>query len=165
MASINGLTVKAMKTFRDHEGCEIAQGNLYLGNKKIGFWSQDFMGGPDVIDLDRQYDVRKLEKWFEDRDENLDLVLWNLLILKEKETEWKKWKCERVFYATDGYHIITVGMKNPRISASDILDMEEVQKILKEDFTGGIANAQIEILAAETFDDAGEQIPLEEIKR
>lgn len=37
MAKINGIELKALKKFKDHEGCTIAQGNLYLGGKKIGF--------------------------------------------------------------------------------------------------------------------------------
>lgn len=35
MASINGLTVKKLKYFEGKEGAA-AQGDLYLGNKKIG---------------------------------------------------------------------------------------------------------------------------------
>lgn len=43
MASINGLTVKKLKYFEGKEGAA-AQGDLYLGNKKIAFWSQDANG-------------------------------------------------------------------------------------------------------------------------
>ena len=36
MASINGLTLKKIKYFEGREGTA-AQGDLYLGNKKIAF--------------------------------------------------------------------------------------------------------------------------------
>ena len=60
MASINGITVKAIKEFRGHDGEPLAQGNLYLNNKKIGFWSQDSWGGPDHFQLEPQYNERLL---------------------------------------------------------------------------------------------------------
>ena len=63
MAQINGVTVKALKTFYGHEGEPVFQGNLYLGNKKIGFWSQDARGAivDDVI-LERDYSEMALRK-------------------------------------------------------------------------------------------------------
>ena len=42
-ASIKGYSVKSLKMFRGMEG-DAFQGNLYLNNKKIGFWSQDANG-------------------------------------------------------------------------------------------------------------------------
>lgn len=46
MASINGLTVKNTTTWLGREGYA-TQGDLYLGDEKIGFWSQDGNGGED----------------------------------------------------------------------------------------------------------------------
>lgn len=40
MASINGVSIKAFKKFRGHEGEELYQGNVYYNGKKLGFWSQ-----------------------------------------------------------------------------------------------------------------------------
>ena len=45
MASINGVSIKAFKKFRGHEGEELYQGNVYYNGKKLGFWSQDAHGG------------------------------------------------------------------------------------------------------------------------
>ncbi len=54
MASINGVTVKAIKVFKDHEGLPVAQGNVYFNGKKLGFWSQDSWGGPDNFDFNEK---------------------------------------------------------------------------------------------------------------
>ncbi len=53
MASINNIKIKGLKTFADHEGCTIAQGNVYLNGRKLGFWTQDSWGGPDRYDFDK----------------------------------------------------------------------------------------------------------------
>lgn len=52
MASINGVTIKNIKKFRGHEYDEVLQGNVYLNNKKLGFWSQDDWGGSDTYYFD-----------------------------------------------------------------------------------------------------------------
>ena len=44
MASINGITLKAVKRFRGHDGEPCYQGNVYIGTKKIGFWGGDKEG-------------------------------------------------------------------------------------------------------------------------
>ena len=51
MASINGVQVKALKTFRGHDGDGYLQGNIYIDGKKAGFWSQDAWCGPDNYDF------------------------------------------------------------------------------------------------------------------
>ena len=62
MASINGLTVKKLKYFEGKEGAA-AQGNLYLGNKKIAFWSQDANGCvEDNLDMEPGYSEQKLRQ-------------------------------------------------------------------------------------------------------
>ena len=52
MATINGVTIKNLKTFRGHDGETLAQGSIYLNGKRLGFWSQDSWGGPDQFDFD-----------------------------------------------------------------------------------------------------------------
>lgn len=59
MASINGISVKGLKNFLGHEGEPLYQGNLYLNNKKIAFWSQDSHGGPDNFVFDGGYQQEK----------------------------------------------------------------------------------------------------------
>ena len=41
MASINGVKITSLKSFKDHEGAPCYQGNISYKNKKLGFWSQD----------------------------------------------------------------------------------------------------------------------------
>lgn len=61
MASINGLSLKKVKTFRGHEGEPCFQGDLYLGKTKIGFWSQDSWGAiMDNIDMEPGYSEQLL---------------------------------------------------------------------------------------------------------
>ena len=64
MASINGITVKAMKEFVGHEGyCK--QGNIYIDNKKQGFWSQDSWGGPDNFEFDTTLLLERIKEYYE----------------------------------------------------------------------------------------------------
>lgn len=64
MASINGVTVKAMKEFVGHEGyCK--QGNIYIDNKKQGFWSQDSWGGPDNFEFDTTLLLERIKEYHE----------------------------------------------------------------------------------------------------
>lgn len=44
MASINGVTLKSLKSFSGHEGEACYQANVYLNGRKLGFWSQDGRG-------------------------------------------------------------------------------------------------------------------------
>ena len=45
MASINGIEIKNLKSFRGHEGEPLYQGTVYKNGAKLGFWSQDAHGG------------------------------------------------------------------------------------------------------------------------
>lgn len=40
MASINGISLKAAKCYESMDG-PIWQGNIYVGTKKVAFWSQE----------------------------------------------------------------------------------------------------------------------------
>jgi len=62
MASINGISIKKLNSFKGHEGETLYQGDLYLGNKKIGSWSQDAWSGPDQIHLDNKYNLEMLNE-------------------------------------------------------------------------------------------------------
>ena len=52
MASINGITVKNLKSFKGHEGETLYQGTIYKGKDKLGFWSNDYYCGEDSFDFD-----------------------------------------------------------------------------------------------------------------
>ena len=123
MASINGLTVKKLKYFEGKEGAA-AQGDLYLGNKKIAFWSQDANGCiEDNLDMEPGYSEQKLrqaiiaahpEKHEEKIAQNgvpytLDYEL-EFLSLIETEKAWKravKAGYVGLFEIADGFHYKT----------------------------------------------------------
>lgn len=52
MASINGVSIKNLKTFMGKEG-PTTQGTVYLNGKKLGFWFQSSHGGPDNFEFDK----------------------------------------------------------------------------------------------------------------
>lgn len=47
MASLYGVSIKNLKTFKDHEGMIAYQGDIWFNNKKLGLWSQDSWCGSD----------------------------------------------------------------------------------------------------------------------
>jgi len=129
MASINGISVKGMKNFKGHEGEPLSQGNVYLGNKKIGFWSQDSHGGPDSFILDPAYSETALnikvkeinadkarmvgkenDKFLLEYD--LEMLMFDFLNLKYEEEAYKqavKQGYSVVMIVSDGYHQVTWG--------------------------------------------------------
>ena len=126
MASINGITIKGLKKFLGHEGEPLYQGNVYLGSKKIGWWTQDSHGGSDYCCLDEPYRIRKLEAKVKElnrdkeetfsRDDgstytidySLDIMFGDLMELKNDEDIFKaaiKNGFAGVLLVTDGYHM------------------------------------------------------------
>lgn len=125
MATINGISVKGMKKFLGHEGEPCFQGNLYLNNKKIGFWSQDSWGGCDNFNIDRVCNEHLLNKAVislnPDKayhggtaenpfvlEYNLERLLGDYISLVQDEKEYKK--AVKAGYAgvlmlSDGYHL------------------------------------------------------------
>ena len=73
MASLNGVSIKGLKTFLDHDGCTCYQGNIYLEGKKIGTWSQDYMGGDDNVWLIDGLSLNKLESRIAELNQGKDL--------------------------------------------------------------------------------------------
>lgn len=195
MAKINGIEIKALKRFADHEGCRIAQGNLYLGGKKLGFWSQDYMCGPDRFDFDKIYDDEKLNNKvkqlnFDKRIEitcrngsktfleyDLDLLLYDLLTLKEEEKFFKKQAKKighnPVVIVINGQHSWNALSLNAesytKLSDEQILNLEnikkEIKKIKKEASYGG-ETSEVKVTIYRTLKDfdIGEHIKLEDIK-
>lgn len=128
MASINGLTVKKLKYFEGKEGAA-AQGDLYLGNKKIAFWSQDANGCvEDNLDMEPGYSEQKLrqaiiaahpEKHEEKIAQNgepytldyeLESLMTDLLSLMVTEQAWEqavKAGYAGLFEIADGFHCKT----------------------------------------------------------
>lgn len=128
MASINGLTLKKIKYFEGREGTA-AQGDLYLGNKKIAFWSQDADGCvEDNLDMEPGYSETRLrqaiiaahpEKHEEKIAQNgepytldyeLESLMTDLLSLMVTEKAWKqavKAGYAGLFKIADGFHYKT----------------------------------------------------------
>ena len=98
MAKINGIQIKNIKTFKDHEGCPIAQGTVYYKGKKLGEWSQDSWGGPDIYRFDERILNEELEK-FKKSDlvdrryrefTSLDSLLGAVINLADDEKSFKR---------------------------------------------------------------------------
>lgn len=177
MASINGITVKALKEFKGHEGEPLYQGNIYLDNKKIGWWSQDSHGGCDHIYLDAQYSLSKLENKVNQMnlDYSLDLLFGDLVIMQSDEKDFKnavKSGYAGVLLITDGYHIFgwnlpktLTAMPNDEIIerfSQAIEDGKKEHKFFKEN-----AYTKHEIKIYRTSDDfkVGRAISLNDIVR
>ena len=114
MASINGISIKSLKGFRDPEGMEIYQGNVYYKGKKLGFWSQDSWGGPDHFQFDESILDAEVEKFreselVEDRYRkitNVEIMLGEIVELARMEKEYKKRAKQgytTLVWAHDGY--------------------------------------------------------------
>lgn len=58
MAKIKGIELKNLVEFRGHEGEELLQADVYYKNKKVGYYSQDAWGGPDIFNLDYKLDTK-----------------------------------------------------------------------------------------------------------
>lgn len=153
MASINGITVKALKQFRGHEGEPLYQGNVYLGNKKIGWWSQDSHGGCDNIYLDEPYRIRKLEEKVKELnrakeetfsredgstytiDYSLDILFGDLMSLKSDEDTFKtaiKNGYAGVLLVTDGYHVFGWNLNKETTSLSDHAILTKFLKAIED---------------------------------
>ncbi len=107
MASIKGIELKSVKTFRSTEYPTNYQGKVYFNGKNQGFWSQDGWGGPDQYDFDTS-ELDKVAKDYYGPDSiyGLECLLGELLTLRDYETTYKKAVKEgyaSVVIMTDGY--------------------------------------------------------------
>lgn len=189
MASINGLTVKSLKMFRGHEEEPCAQGNLYLGTKKIAFWSQDPRGGiEDRVSMENGLSEKKLRDAIISRNKDkeksgisynqqeytisydLENLMYDLMFLKDSEKEFNKAVkagCKGLVRISNDYKIIWSYVNQ------DVLDLPEEE--LKERFRYQIEKLKKcgcrrgedpELVVFRSKDDfcIGEKIGLEEIK-
>lgn len=117
MASINGIKITSLTTFRGHEGEPLYQGNISYKGKKLGFWSQDAHGAIcDNFDFDESVLNEEVEKYKKsDRVEekyrkftDISSLLADLAEIMEREKVYKKGakKGYKSYVMTsDGYHI------------------------------------------------------------
>lgn len=135
MASLNGVSIKNMKSFRTHEG-PMWQGSLYLNNIKIGVWSNDSTGGEDIFDLYReQYDTDKLIKELvrlkpECRYLAEEVFMMELVELTLLEKEYKKIKkqgSDIVLEISDSYTFFPIGLpkEDKGLSDEEIIEKEK----------------------------------------
>lgn len=100
MASMNGLEVKGVKFYPDHEGAMIPYGNIYFKGKKVAAFREDAWGGPIVIDFthktisqqeveDAFHGIVKKLGW-DDFYDSIDILVEELIELKEYESIFKK---------------------------------------------------------------------------
>lgn len=150
MASINGISVKGMKEFFGHEGETLCQGNLYLNNKKIGFWSQDAHGAIcDNFIMENGYSetllrdmVKKVnaDKAHMAGPENnrflleysLDFLMGDYITLFEDEKLYKnavKKGYAGIVVASDGYHTVAWSLGSSYMAKND----DELLKALDSD--------------------------------
>lgn len=130
MASINGVSLKGIKTFRGHEGERLTQGNIYIDDKKVGFWSQDAWGGPDSYEADnpeiKLYEMirERADRFKEGYPENgsyrdlenePDVFMGHLVNLTSDEKTWKKYRKQGYPYlvvVTNNWKVIMSAFKN-----------------------------------------------------
>ena len=112
MASIKGIELKNVKTFRGVEYPVNYQGNIYYNNKKLGFWSQDSWGGPDSYDFNTdELDQVAKDYYGPDSIYGLDCLIDEVLTLKNYEKSYKKAVKEgfiTLAVVTDGYSETTI---------------------------------------------------------
>lgn len=115
MASINGISLKAIKSFEGMEGTAW-QGNVYVGTKKVAFWSQDGNGGTDWFDMMNDFSKKKLvesmKPYVDQKSIKLKIIdesfMYNLLWLNQTEKEFKKALkkgYKAMLEVTDGFHV------------------------------------------------------------
>lgn len=97
MASIKGITLKAVKTHRGHEGEPLLQGNIYIDNKKAGFYADGDWGGNPTIQFDNPefkeiFEARMYEYYAENPDsfEDAEMFFGDLIKNIELEKIFKK---------------------------------------------------------------------------
>ncbi len=90
MASIKGIEIKNIKTFRGEEYPRLYQGTVYFKGNKLGFWSQDSWGGPDRYDFDIT-ELNKVSKKYYGVGSisDLDTLLSEIILLNDYEKKYK----------------------------------------------------------------------------
>lgn len=147
MLSINGLHLKNVVEFRGHDGEPLIQGDLYLEYHKLGFWSQDSWGGPDIIHLDSGYEIDKLNNRIAasnpdkklcstasahpfEIDYDLELLMGDYILLQRDYEEYLKALRSGyygVLIASDGYHMMTWHLPKAYVKQSDEVLMKNME--------------------------------------
>ncbi|WP_373263030.1 hypothetical protein [Hungatella hathewayi] len=157
MASLNGITVKGLKSTEGPEGI-VWTGKLYLNDVMIGVWSNDYYGGPDHFELLPGYDEEKLKGQIYGKYPDCDLISADIFMGRLVDlTIEEQLFCKAVgnsgrllLSINDGYHGIHVEL--PReyggLSDEEILKKEaeliyNSRKMLLLQSEGGIHKIKI----------------------
>ena len=145
MASINGVEVKNLNHFKGHEGETCLQGNVYLNGKKLGFWSQDSWGGPDLFEFDETLlDEARLQfgEGFEETYEHkracdaLEVFLVTAAWVKRLESEmnrtFRKGYSVTIFL-TDGFHEFRLSIRDDDSDENLLKTYSEYVESMKND--------------------------------
>ena len=106
MAKLYGVEIKSLKKFFGHEGEPCYQGTVYYNGKKLGAWSNDSWGGPDMFDFNEYIFNDAVETYKQSLPDNeykkftnADIFMGALTELALMEKEFKK-------YAKKGYKVL-----------------------------------------------------------
>lgn len=174
MASINGISLKAMKSFEGMEGTAW-QGNVYVGTKKVAFWSQDGNGGPDWFDMMNGFSKKKLVEvmrpYVTQEDAELGIIdesfMYKLVWLVQTEKEFKKALkkgYKAMMEVTDGFHVANYYYPDVPNCTAEELFMRPIENNIKGKF---FKNAKITYHLYKGLEDfcIGGQLRPEDIKK
>lgn len=126
MASIKGIQIKNVKSFRGNEWPENFQGNVYFNGKKMGFWSQDSWGGPDYFEFDTtELDKKAKEFYGENSIYGLDCLMGEILALADNEKQYKR----AIKDGFSGIVVITDGYLEWSLKVRNVTDKDAIQKM------------------------------------
>ena len=157
MASLNGITVKGLKSTEGSESI-VWTGKLYLNDVIIGVWSNDYYGGSDYFELLPGYDEEKLKEQIYGKYPDCDLISADIFMGRLVDlTIEEQLFCKAVgnsggllLSINDGYHGIHIDL--PReyggLSDEEILKKEaeliyNSRKMLLLQSEGGIHKIKI----------------------
>ena len=161
MASLYGVEVKALKTFQGLEG-DCLTGTVYYKGRKLGYWSQDSRGGPDIFEFSIKFIQEAIEKY---KNSNMvkpmDILYVNeevfmsaLVQLTLDEKEYKKFVKKgynSVVMVTDGYHNWYIS--TPSKATSKIAVMQSCQDFINNCKAQCFKNVEPEVKVFLSFND------------
>lgn len=164
MASICGVEVKNLKTFRGHEGEPLYQGSIYLNGKRLGYWSQDSWGGCD--DYDFNVDIlnpvvkKVANTTLVDPDYkdifDVDCLIDMVIKLKEDEKVYKNF-CKKGYpctlLVTDRYHCFYSATRDKSAVTDKQYAMQYFKKQIDEYASKCFKNGKIKIKIYNRADD------------
>lgn len=183
MASIHGLRLKNIKTWMGREG-EACQGDIYLGDEKICFWSQDGNGGMDTFDCERMYSEHNLTKVIKELYKNkpiiyynngkemkmeysIDLVMGDLLELNDLQNNYVKFRSkgfQGLFVISNMFYQKCIALPNNLCKLTNAELLAEFAKEIKEfENSKGKEDLQIRIFRDIKDFDIGEPIKKEQL--